>query len=122
MTTTIISELFKLSVVTGLLAYTTYILWKRFDTRQKEMGIELKELRTRYETEILNDRAELITLVKDNNIAVHEVKDAVVGFRSTVDNIAKTNQSILNRCTNVMECLTSEIKQAKPLLKKVATS
>lgn len=114
MTNTLLSELLKISVVTGLLAYIAYILWKRFDTRVKEMGAELKELRARYETEILQDRATFAVLIRDNNEAVHEVKDAVNSFKTSVESITKTNQSVLSRCTHIMECLTKEIQKIKP--------
>ena len=116
MTETLLSEFLKISLVTGLLAYIAYILWKKVDSRIKSTEEELKELRNRYENELLADRIELKLLVRDNNIAVGEVKAAVTGFQTLVETLTKVNHSMLNRTGNIMECLTKEIKRIKPEL------
>lgn len=99
----IITELLKLSVVTGLLGFIAYTLWRRFDDRVKEMKEDLKELRTRYDNEVIVSRKELSELVRDNTDVFEELK-----AQNRITN------TILTRSANVMECLTVEIKKIKP--------
>ena len=99
----ILTELLKLSVPTALLGWISYTLWKRFDTRVKDMETDLKELRSRYENEILNKRDEIKEILHESTMVMQEIKSQ-----------AKATNTIMARCANVMDCLTQEIKKVKP--------
>ena len=99
----LLTELLKLSVPTALLGWISYTLWKRFDARVKDMETDLKELRSRYENEILNKRDEIKEILHESTMVMQEIKVQ-----------AKATNTIMARCANVMECLTQEIKKVKP--------
>jgi len=99
----ILTELLKLSVPTALLGLISYTLWKRFDARVKQNEQELRELRTRYDNEIIDTRGELKEILHENTMVMQEIKSQ-----------AKATNTIMARCANVMECLTQEIKKVKP--------
>ena len=103
MTEQLFSELSKLGIVFALLGWISYTLWKRFDTRVKDMETDLKELRSRYENEILNKRDEIKEILHESNLVMLDIK-----------NQAKATNTIMARCANVMDCLTQEIKKVKP--------
>lgn len=118
MTETLFSELLKNGILVTVLAFIAYVLWKRDDRRTRANEVEIKELRDRYEKEIMQDRSELKMLVHDNTTAVKEVKEAVTGFKHMMETVSKTNERLITRANTVMECLTAEIKNVKPLLQK----
>jgi len=99
----ILTELLKLSVPTALLGLISYTLWKRFDARVKQNEQELRELRTRYDNEIIDTRGELKEILHENTMVMQEIKSQ-----------AKATNTIMARCANVMDCLTQEIKKVKP--------
>ncbi len=99
----ILTELLKLSVPTALLGWISYTLWNRFDARVKQNEQELRELRTRYDNEIIDTRGELKEILHENTMVMQEIKSQ-----------AKATNTIMARCANVMDCLTQEIKKVKP--------
>jgi len=103
MTEQLFSELSKLGIVFALLGWISYTLWKRFDTRVKQNEQELRELRTRYDNEIIDTRGELKEILHESTMVMQEIKSQ-----------AKATNTIMARCANVMECLTQEIKKVKP--------
>lgn len=103
MTEQLFSELSKLGIVFALLGWISYTLWKRFDARVKQNEQELRELRTRYDNEIIDTRGELKEILHENTMVMQEIKSQ-----------AKATNTIMARCANVMDCLTQEIKKVKP--------
>jgi len=100
---TLLAELLKLSIPTALLGWISYTLWKRFDARVKQNETELKELRTRYDNEIFSTRDEIKQVLKENSVALVEMRKQ-----------SRASTSVMERCNNVMDCLTKEIKKVKP--------
>ena len=96
MSEAIFSELLKLGIVSALLGYIAITLWKRVDARAKQNEIEIKDLQNRFQNEILSDRTELKMLIKENT------------------EMAKATNVVLTRNSNIMDCLTTEIKKIKP--------
>jgi len=99
----ILTELLKLSVPTALLGWISYTLWNRFDARVKQNEQELRELRTRYDNEIIDTRGELKEILHENTAIMSDIKVQM-----------RNSNAIMDQTKTVMKCLVDEIKHIKP--------
>ncbi len=113
MTGELLTELLKQGVLAGVLGFIGWTLWKRYDTRMKETSLELISLRKRFEDELLDERTEMKMIIKETNQINFKMVESMSKFSEFIQqqNVV-TNKNLL-RNSNVMECLTSEIKKFK---------
>lgn len=111
--TTLISELLKQGILITILALVGWTLWKRYDSRMKETVAELASLRKKFEDELLKTRVENEIVLKETLGVNKQMLESVKDFKDFCQKENTANRLALARNSNIMECLTTELKHYK---------
>ena len=95
MTTQIFDALLQQGILVAILGAIGWTLWKRYDNKQKETSEELKQLRSRFENELVNGNSEMRIIIKENTDVIKQVI------------------STQNRTNNLLESLLPEVLDFK---------